>query len=323
MAGAAPPPRSVRVSVTDRCDYACTYCRPSRNDGYAEGRLALAAWKTMFEGLRIAGVRRVRLTGGEPLIHPEILAIVELLASMGFEDVALTTNASQLARLARPLRERGLHRINVSIDTLSPERFHALTRGGRLSDVLAGIDAALAAGFSPIKLNTVVLRSENDDELESILLWAWDRGLLPRFLEIMPIAEGAKLVGRHLVTAAEMRSRLSAHLLDDEATVDPGLGPAKYVRSRRDPALRVGFITGTSETFCATCDRLRVSSTGTLRPCLATEDGVEAREAAEAGSPGAIEAHVRDAWEKKPDGTVWKGCTEETAAHVSMRAIGG
>ena len=318
-----PPPRSVRVSVTDRCDFACTYCRPSRNDGYADGRLMTPAWKTMFEALRRAGVRRVRLTGGEPLVHPEILPIVAHLSSLGFEDLALTTNASQLTRLARPLRDAGLHRLNVSIDTLDPVRFREVTRGGDLDGVLAGIDAAIEAGFSPIKLNTVVLRGVNDGELERILLWAWEKRLLPRFLEIMPIAEGARLVGDHLVTAAEMRLALAAHLRTEEAVTDPGLGPAKYVRARHDPELRVGFITGTSDTFCETCDRLRVSSTGVLRPCLATDDGVDAGALARAGDAAAIVEHIGLAWSMKPDGTIWKGCTEETAAGVSMRAIGG
>lgn len=319
----APPPRSVRISVTDRCDFACTYCRPSRNDGYAEGRLMAAAWDTMFEGLRRAGVRRVRLTGGEPLIHPEIVAIVARLAALGFEDLALTTNASQLARLARPLKDAGLSRINVSIDTLDAARFAAVTRGGDLAAVLAGIDAAIEAGIAPIKLNTVVLRGVNDDEIERLLLWAWERRMVPRFLELMPIAEGARLVGDHLVTAAEMKARLAEHLVAEEGAIEPGLGPAKYVRARRDPALRVGFITGTSDTYCATCDRLRVSSTGVLRPCLATDDGVEAGGAANAGDAAEITRKIDEAWTLKPDGVVWKGCTEETAATVSMRAIGG
>jgi GTP 3',8-cyclase len=320
---AAPPPKSVRVSVTDRCDFACTYCRPSHRDGYAEGRLEVPVWRTMFEGLKKAGVRRVRLTGGEPLIHPEILAIVRELSGLGFEDIALTTNASQLARLARPLHDAGLHRINISIDTLDPVRFREVTRGGSLDKVLAGIDAALEVGFSPIKLNTVVLRGVNDDELESLLLWAWERSMVPRFLEVMPIAEGAKLVGPHLVTVAEMRARLADHLVADEARTDPGLGPAKYVASRRDPSLRVGFISGTSDTYCGTCDRLRVSSQGTLRPCLATDDGVDAAAEAKAGDLRGIVDRIAEAWTLKPDGEVWKGCTEETAAHVSMRAIGG
>ena len=322
-AAPAPPPRSVRVSVTDRCDFACTYCRPSHHDGYAEGRLLVPVWRTMFEGLQRAGVRRVRLTGGEPLLHPEIVTIVAELARLGFEDIALTTNASQLARLATPLKAAGLHRINVSIDTLDPARFRAVTRGGDLAKVLAGIDAAIAAGFASIKLNTVVLRGVNDDELEPILLWAWERRMLPRFLEVMPIAEGAKLVKEHLVTVAEMRARLAHHLAAEEARVDPGLGPAKYVASRRDPSLRAGFISGTSDTYCDTCDRLRVSSQGTLRPCLATDDGVDASAEARAGDLTGIAERIAEAWTKKPDGQVWKGCTEDTAARVSMRAIGG
>jgi cyclic pyranopterin phosphate synthase len=282
-----------------------------------------SAWRTMFEALRQAGVCRVRLTGGEPLVHPEIVSIVKHLSTIGFEDVALTTNASQLARLAKPLREAGLHRVNISIDTLDAERFRAVTRGGELGPVLAGIDAAIDAGFVPIKLNTVVLRGVNDDEIEKILLWAWERRLVPRLLEIMPIAEGAKMVAEHLVTASDMRRTLASHLVDEDAIVDPGLGPAKYVRARHDPTLRVGFITGTSDTFCESCDRLRVSSTGVLRPCLATDDGVDASQAARSGDTDEIRRQLGEAWLMKPDGKVWKGCTEETAALVSMRAIGG
>ena len=319
----APPPRSVRVSVTDRCDFACTYCRPSHSDGYAEGRLEVSVWRTMFEGLKKAGVQRVRLTGGEPLIHPEIVAIVGELAAIGFEDIALTTNATQLARLAKPLAAAGLHRINISIDTLDPARFRAVTRGGDLAKVLAGIDAALAEGFAPIKLNTVVLRGVNDDELEPILLWAWERRMLPRFLEVMPIAEGARLVREHLVTVAEMRARLAEHLAPDEMHADPGLGPAKYAAARRDASLRAGFISGTSDTYCDTCDRLRVSSQGMLRPCLATDDGVDAAAEAKRGDLQGITERIAEAWTLKPDGEVWKGCTEDTAANVSMRAIGG
>lgn len=322
-AAPAVPPTSVRISVTDRCDFACTYCRPSRSDGYAEGRLMTPAWRTMLEALRQAGVRRVRLTGGEPLIHPEILSMVSFLASLGFEDLALTTNASQLTRLAAPLRAAGLHRLNISIDTLDPDRFREVTRGGDLGKVLAGIDAAIAAGFAPIKLNTVVLRGVNDAEIERILLWAWERRMVPRFLEVMPIAEGARLVGDHLVTATEMRARLAGHLAAEAPLVEPGLGPARYVRALRDPALRVGFISGTSDTFCEACDRLRVSSTGVLRPCLATDDGVDASREAGAGDHEGILARLDEAWRLKPDGLVWKGCTEETAAGVSMRAIGG
>jgi cyclic pyranopterin phosphate synthase len=277
----------------------------------------------MFEGLRRAGLTRVRLTGGEPLLHPEILDIVRHLADLGFEDLALTTNGSQLARLAGRLKAAGLARINVSIDTLDEARFRAITRGGELRPVLAGIDAALSAGLSPLKLNAVVLRGVNDDELPAIVRWAWERRMVPRFLEVMPIAEGAKLVERHLVTVREMREQLSSLLEDDVAVAEPGKGPARYVNARRDSTLRVGFISGTSDTFCATCDRLRVSSTGVLRPCLATDDGVEAGELAANGAVAAVATKVAEAWTLKPDGEVWKGCTEETAKSISIRAIGG
>ena len=135
MAPGGPSPKSARVSVTDRCDFACTYCRPSRDDGYAEGRLLEPAWRTMFKGLRDAGLSRVRLTGGEPLLHPAIVDIVGFLADLGFEDLSLTTNASQLARLAGPLKGAGLSRINISIDTLDEARFRAVTRGGVLGGV--------------------------------------------------------------------------------------------------------------------------------------------------------------------------------------------
>jgi cyclic pyranopterin phosphate synthase len=319
----APPPRSVRISLTDRCDLACVYCRPSRSDGYLEQRLDDLAWHAMIEGLARAGVRRVRITGGEPLLHPRAVELVAFVTSIGFEDVALTTNGTRLERLARPLRDAGLMRLTVSIDSLDSVRFRRITRGGDLEQVLAGVRAALAAGFDELKLNCVVLRGENDDELGAITEWAWERGITPRFIELMPIAEGANIVGRHLVTAAEMRERLGVLLEPVEAHADADRGPAKYVRSRRDPRLRVGFITGTSDTFCESCDRLRVAADGMLRPCLATDVGVSAKAEAEGGDRARIVAAISEAWKQKPDGTVWKGCTEETAARVSMRAIGG
>jgi GTP 3',8-cyclase len=316
------PPRSVRLSLTDRCDLACIYCRPNKQDGYFEQQLDLEAWKTMVGGLVRAGVDRVRLTGGEPLLHPKALEMVAFLASLGLADLALTTNATRLQRLARPLREAGLQRINISLDTLDAERFKRMTRGGRLSVVLAGIDAALEAGFDVIKLNAVVVRGENDDEIESIVEWSWERGIVPRMLEVMLIGEGAKLKD-HVVPASEMRVRLAHLLQPEEGEREADRGPAKYVRARRDPSKRVGFITGTSDTYCKGCDRLRVASDGTLRPCLATNDGVAAGDLARRGDAGAVADAVDRAWARKPDGNVWKGCTEDEAASVSIRSIGG
>jgi cyclic pyranopterin phosphate synthase len=278
----------------------------------------------MVTGLVDAGVRRVRITGGEPLLYPRVVDVVRGLASLSppLDDLAMTTNGTRLAALARPLREAGLRRVTISIDSLREDRFWRLTRGGRLGQVLEGIDAACAAGFDEVKLNTVVVRGENDDELEAITRWAWDRGIVPRFLEVMAIGEGAKMQDR-VVSGAEIRAAL-AHLLADATAVrDPDRGPARYVAARGAPHLRVGFITGTSDTYCAGCDRLRVASDGTLRPCLATEDGVSAEAAARGADPDAVRRAVAEAWTKKPDGTSFKGCTEESAARVSIRAIGG
>jgi cyclic pyranopterin phosphate synthase len=316
-------PRSVRVSLTDRCDLACLYCRPSRSDGYLESRLDDRAWAAMLAGLAKAGVRRIRFTGGEPLLFRALEEVVAAAVRLGFEDVALTTNATQLAARAAALRAAGLRRITISLDSLDADRFARLTRGGRLAEVLAGVDAALAARFDEVKLNCVVLRGENDGELADIVRFAWARGIVPRFLEVMPVGEGARLVPDQLVTVRQMRAEL-AELLEDGALVaEPDRGPARYVRARRDPALRVGFISGTSDTFCAGCDRLRVAADGFVRPCLSKNDGTSARLPAEAGDAAAIAAAVGRAWALKPDGLHWKGCTEETAREVSMRAVGG
>jgi cyclic pyranopterin phosphate synthase len=311
------------VSLTDRCDLACVYCRPSRSDGYLESRLDDRAWQAMLAGLAASGVRRVRFTGGEPLLHRGLESIVAAARRLGFEDVALTTNATQLAARAAALRAAGLQRITISLDSLDRARFARLTRGGRLEEVLAGVDAAVGAGFDEVKLNTVVLRGENDDELGEIVRFAWARGIVPRFLEVMPIGEGARLVPDRLVTVSQMRERLAALLADDPLVGEPDRGPARYARARRDPRVRVGFISGTSDTFCAGCDRLRVAADGFVRACLARNDGTSARLPAEAGDPGAIAAAVDRAWTMKPDGRAWKGCTEATARAVSMRAVGG
>jgi GTP 3',8-cyclase len=323
---AATPPRSVRLSLTDVCDLACIYCRPDKRadkaNGYVDDALDLEAWKTMVAGLVRAGVRRVRLTGGEPLLHPEVVDVVRFLGSLGLDDLALTTNATRLERLAAPLRAAGLRRVNLSIDTLDPERFRRMTRGGRLDVVLRGAMAAVAAGFDEIKLNVVVVRGENDGELEELVRWAWGHGIVPRFLEVMAIGEGAKLQDR-VVTASEMRTRLAHLVAEGEARREANRGPAKYLVSRGDPSKKIGFITGTSDTYCAGCDRLRVASDGTLRPCLATNDGLAAADVARAGDADAVAAAVGLAWRDKPDGERFKGCTEQSAAAVSMRGIGG
>jgi len=315
-------PRSVRVSLTDRCDLACVYCRPSRKDGYLDDRLSFSDFRALIDALLASGIERVRFTGGEPLLSPHVVELVRHARRAGATDVALTTNGTRLGRLARPLRGAGLQRLTLSLDSLRPASFERITRGGDLARVLTGFETALEVGFDEVKLNCVVLRGENDDELESITRWAWERGVVPRFIEVMPIGEGAR-VAHQLVSAAEILKRLG-HLLEPDApVVDPERGPARYVRSLADSGRRFGVISGTTDTFCDNCDRLRVSSTGVVRPCLAKDDGVEAASILEGGDREALARAIVDAWRLKPDGGTWKGCTEETARTLSMRAIGG
>ena len=315
-------PRSVRISLTDRCDLACVYCRPSRKDERLPEHLSWDALAGVIEGLFHAGIDRMRFTGGEPLLSPHAVRAVAHAHGLGVSDLALTTNGTRLAELAPALRAAGLGRLTLSLDSLDETRFARITRGGNLRRVLAGLEAARAVGFDEIKINCVVLRGENDAELESILLWAWGLGLVPRFIEVMPIAEGAKLVPEKLVPAATMRERLSHLLSPDEAVRDPNRGPAKYVRSA-DGRHRVGFITGTTDTYCEGCDRLRVSAAGVLRPCLASDAGVAVENLSVKEKPAAIAELVERAWALKPDGRVFRGCTEPEAAGLSMRAIGG
>ena len=189
-------------------------------------------------------------------------------------------------------------------------------------DASTSVDAGTKAAVWPYQ-TPVVVRGENDEELEQLVRWSWERGIVPRFLEVMQIGEGAKLADR-VVRASEMRARLG-HLVEHhaEAVAEADRGPAKYLFARHDPTKKVGFITGTSDTYCKGCDRLRVAADGTLRPCLATNDGLAAGHIARGGDASEIASAVHDAWKLKPDGEVWKGCTEPDAAAVSMRGIGG
>lgn len=325
MVGKAPELtlRTVRISLTDRCDLACIYCRPSRNDGYLAERLDGRGWGAMLEALVRAGVKTVRITGGEPLLHPQVVDIVRYIRALGISDIAMTTNGTQLEQLAGPLRRAGLRRLNVSLDSLDADRFARVTDGGKLEQVIAGIEAARAEEFDELKTNSVVLRGINDDELESQVMWAWERGILPRFIELMPLGAGAALGEDAAVRMPEMLARLDHLLEPGRAAADQGRGPARYLRSRRDPKLRVGFITGSSEPFCATCDRLRVASDGVLRPCLASNDGVDASALAEDEDAGGLADAIEDAWRRKPDPRTWKGCAEAATTAVSIRAIGG
>jgi cyclic pyranopterin phosphate synthase len=302
----------------------CFYCRPFgvRTAAPRNPRLGPLEWQRLAEALAARGVHRVRLTGGEPLLTPDVLEIVERIADTAPVDLAMTTNGSELERFAPRLARAGLRRVNISVDSLRGVRFEQITGGGRLEDTLRGLEAALDAGFAEIKLNTVVLRGLNDDELEDIVDYAWQRGLTPRFLELMGVGAARALLPRHAMTSDEVRMRLGQRLGLQRPVAEPHRGPARYVASR-DGARRVGFVSAMSDCFCETCDRLRVSSDGALRACLALPSAVALGDALR--SEGAFDAVGRAldrVWRLKP-GPAWRGSRECTAAFVSMGALGG
>jgi cyclic pyranopterin phosphate synthase len=276
----------LRLSVTDRCDLACVYCMPpSGEDEHAVRRDLL----TFEEAARVvsvfaaAGIRRVRFTGGEPLVRKDIVRLVELVhRRTEVEQLVMTTNATRLSELARPLREAGLHGVNVSIDTLDADRFAEIARGGDLGRVLAGIHAALDVGLE-VKLNTVPLRGRNDDELGRIVDFAWSLDAIPRFIELMPLGEGAKLPRTMRMNAADVLEVLGDSVCRETSTGVEGQGPARYMAAGDGSGHRVGFITPISDEFCDTCNRVRVTARGDIRACLASRRAISLRNIMRAG----------------------------------------
>lgn len=266
----------LRLSVTDRCDFRCIYCM-------AEDMTFLprAGILTLEELHRVArvftglGVRRIRLTGGEPLVRTGLAQLAGWLSALpGLEELNLTTNGARLASQAAALKSAGLSRINISLDSLDAGRFRVLTRTGRLADVLAGIDAAQAAGFDRIKLNTVVLRGRNDDELEQLLRFALARDLDISFIEEMPLGQMATRDRREAFMPSQtIRERL-AEAVQLVPAATSSAGPSRYWQVPGH-ASRIGFISPHSENFCASCNRVRLTVEGRLLLCLGNEHSVD------------------------------------------------
>ena len=271
----------LRLSVTDRCDLRCRYCMPAAGVA-ASPRAELLSFEEIERLVHLfvrLGIRTVRLTGGEPLLRRDLDDLIRRIQSAGVEDLAMTTNATALAHRAMTLAKAGLRRLTVSIDSLDPARFRQLSRGGELRRVLAGIEAAKHAGFEEIKTNTVVIRGANEDALPEVVQWAWDNGLTPRFIELMPLGEGAKLGAGAVVTLAEMLGRLAPLLRVEQARAyASGRGPAGYLEARDGSGRRVGFIGAMTDNFCSRCNRVRVTARGEIRACLAAPDGLSLRD---------------------------------------------
>jgi len=293
----------LRVSVTDRCNLRCTYCLPEDADFPFGDRdfLSPAEIETMVGALVRLGIRRVRLTGGEPLVRKDLLEIARRLKALpGLENLALSTNGTELARLAPALREAGVDRVNISVDSLDPGRFREITRRGDLAEVWRGVEAALAAGLDPVKLNAVLLQSNRDD-VDRLAALTLDRPLHARFIEVMPTGVNHHLQPGEFVSADDTQARLEARfgpLIPTE--IGPRTGPAKAYRFA-GAAGTVGFITPLSHTFCADCNRLRLTSRGELRLCLFADRTYPLRPLLAAADPdAALEDEILRVLEEKP-----------------------
>jgi cyclic pyranopterin phosphate synthase len=306
----------LRISVTDRCNYRCSYCVPAEGATRSarEDLLSfeeIAALVEVFVGL---GVRRVRLTGGEPTVRRDLLTLVRMVRAIdGLGEIALSTNGHLLAELAAPLRRAGIDRLNVSLDSLEPARFERITRGGNLPRVLAGLEAARQAQFRSIKLNTVAIQGFNDDEVAAICRFAWERDLVPRFIEEMPMASGRTYLPGTCLAAAEIRALVAevdpgASVVEDGGGSARGAGPARYFRLTEAPGSsstltrRFGIISPMTEHFCGTCNRLRLSSTGAVHACLGHDNAVDLRAPLRSGDLDGVRAAIRRALAGKRDG---------------------
>jgi cyclic pyranopterin phosphate synthase len=270
----------LRLSVTDRCDLRCQYCMPKDFKGFAEP----GGWLSFEEIARVVGafarlgLRHLRLTGGEPLVRRDLPVLVEMLAEIpGIEDISLSSNCMRMEKLAGALAGAGVARLNVSLDSLRPERFRAITGGGKLDKVLRGIEAAREAGMAPIKVNTVAMKGFNDDEFDDLIDFCAEHGYALRFIETMPVGNtGREALGSYLDLQG-----LKARLVESHGLIPssmPGAGPARYFKVPESDT-RIGFITPMSQHFCETCNRVRLSCEGDLYACLGDEHRYGLRQA--------------------------------------------
>jgi GTP 3',8-cyclase len=328
----------LRVSVTDRCNYRCTYCMPEDGIDHVD-RADILSFEEIAALVRCfvqLGVRRLRLTGGEPTVRKDLVQLVAMLRAIpGLRDIALSTNGHLLDELAAPLRAAGVDRLNISIDTLDPRRFASITRRGDLGRVLAGVEAARAAGYPSIKINAVAVKGFNDGEVGALCEYAWSRGVVPRFIEQMPMAGGELFVPGTLLSAAEIRALCEAafpggRLVPYRGSAK-GAGPARYwslegggegtgsaagtagaaaetagtagaaAGTAAAPRL-LGIISPMTEHFCDTCNRVRLSAAGALHTCLAYDDAVDLRATLHREGDAGVIAAVRQALAQKRDG---------------------
>jgi GTP 3',8-cyclase len=271
--------RYLRVSVTDRCDLRCFYCMSEDMTFLPKADLlTLEELDRLCSAFIAKGVRKIRLTGGEPLVRRNVMSLVRSLSrhlsSGALDELTLTTNASQLARFAGELRDCGVRRVNVSLDTLDAQKFRAITRWGDLDKVLAGIEAARDAGLA-VKINAVALKNMNEEEIPSLMEWAHGKGMALTLIEVMPMGDIGEGRIDQYVPLSLLRARLAKHYTLTDLDDDTG-GPARYVRVAETGG-KLGFITPMTHNFCESCNRVRITCTGTLHTCLGHEDASDLR----------------------------------------------
>lgn len=309
----------IRLSVTDQCDLRCSYCLPKGFKDFQEP----AEWLNFEEIERVIrvfselGTRRIRLTGGEPLVRKDFVQLASRLSALpGVDDLSLSTNATRLEKLATPLNQAGITRINVSLDTLQADRYQAIT-AGKLDKTLRGLMAAKEAGFHPVKINMVVMKGVNDDEVEDMVEFCIEHDFTLRFIETMPVGDTGRKAREHYVDLQEIQNRLANkyELID---SVMHGAGPARYVRIA-GTELRIGFITPMSQHFCETCNRVRLSADGTLYMCLGQDHSYPLRELLrEDVSDDVLKEHIIKAIALKPEKHEFNENPQQVIRFMSM-----
>ncbi len=293
----------VRLSVTDRCDFRCSYCMPL-DMSFLPKRdvLTLEELEQLARAFVARGVSRLRLTGGEPLVRKGFLELLRSLSPLlgeGLQELTLTTNGSRLAPIAEDIAKAGIRRVNVSLDTRDAGRFRAITRTGELSPVLEGIAAAKAAGLQ-VKINMVALKGLNEDEIEPMAVWCAGEGFDLTFIETMPLGLVEEDRTDRYLPLSDVRARLAARYTLVETSEQTG-GPARYVRVA-ETGQKLGFITPLTHNFCESCNRVRVTATGTLFLCLGQEDRLELRDILRTGGTAALDEALDRAMRLKPRG---------------------
>ncbi len=293
----------LRLSVTDRCDLRCVYCMPERMTFLPKAEVLSLEELERVAGAFIAlGVRKIRITGGEPLVRKGVMGLIESLSRQlgaGLDELALSTNATRLAETAAELARLGVRRVNVSMDTLDPVKFRRLTRGGDLARVQSGIDAALAAGLA-VKINVVALDHDNAAEIPDLIAWAHARGCDLTLIEAMPMGEVEADRTDQFLSLAAVRRELESFWTLADLPLSTG-GPARYVQVAETGG-RLGFITPLSHNFCEGCNRVRVTCTGTMHTCLGQEDAVDLRAVLRGGDEADLIAAIRAGVRDKPKG---------------------